>query len=123
MSKQFDYIFLIGDLHRTRVCGVLLTDVDQSNSSQYLVKTYQDWEAGSTTAYLATVKDNTNNSRRRKRAGNIDIYIGDKTSWNGYTNGQLKAKREYRYEHNTGSMCDEWKGWNYNSACINQLLM
>eukprot|EP00063_Salmo_salar_P005253 XP_013980088.1 PREDICTED: receptor-type tyrosine-protein phosphatase eta-like isoform X1 [Salmo salar] len=81
--------------------GVLVTsdinNVDQSNSSQYLVKTYQDWEAGSTTAYLATVKDNTNNSRRRKRAGNIDIYIGDKTSWNGYTNGQLKAKREYSY--------------------------
>ncbi|XP_064786416.1 receptor-type tyrosine-protein phosphatase eta isoform X3 [Oncorhynchus masou masou] len=79
--------------------GVLVTsdinNVDQSNSSQYLVKTYQDWEAGSTTAYLATVKDNTNNSRRRKRAGNIDIYIGDKTSWKGYTNGQLKAKREY----------------------------
>ncbi|KAM9570347.1 receptor-type tyrosine-protein phosphatase eta isoform 4-T4 [Salvelinus alpinus] len=81
--------------------GVLVTsdinNVDQSNSSQYLVKTYQDWEAGSTTAYLATVKDNTNNSRRRKRAGNIDIYIGDKTSWKGYTNGQLKAKREYSY--------------------------
>uniref|UniRef100_A0A673YMT0 protein-tyrosine-phosphatase n=1 Tax=Salmo trutta TaxID=8032 RepID=A0A673YMT0_SALTR len=81
--------------------GVLVTsdinNVDQSNSSQYLVKTYQDWEAGSTTAYLATVKDSTNNSRRRKRAGNIDIYIGDKTSWKGYTNGQLKAKREYSY--------------------------
>ncbi|XP_029524358.1 receptor-type tyrosine-protein phosphatase eta-like isoform X3 [Oncorhynchus nerka] len=81
--------------------GVLVTsdinNVDQSNSSQYLVKTYQDWEAGSTTAYLATVKDNTNNSRRRKRAGNIDIYIGDETSWKGYTNGQLKAKREYSY--------------------------
>ncbi|XP_035646574.1 receptor-type tyrosine-protein phosphatase eta isoform X2 [Oncorhynchus keta] len=81
--------------------GVLVTsdvnNVDQSNSSQYLVMTYQDWEAGSTTAYLATVKDNTNNSRRRKRAANIDIYIGDKTSWKGYTNGQLKAKREYSY--------------------------
>uniref|UniRef100_A0A8C7J8E2 protein-tyrosine-phosphatase n=1 Tax=Oncorhynchus kisutch TaxID=8019 RepID=A0A8C7J8E2_ONCKI len=118
LVQKFYYIFVIGDLYRTRVCGVLLADVDQSNSSQYLVKTYQDWEAGSTTAYLATVKDNTNNSRRRKRAGNIDIDIGDKTSWKGYTNGQLKAKREYRYEHNTGSMCDEWKGWNLQFSLV-----
>ncbi|KAK6309243.1 hypothetical protein J4Q44_G00207060 [Coregonus suidteri] len=78
-----------------------ITNVNNSNSMQYLVKTYQEWDESSTTAYLATVKENPSNnpsnSRRRKRAGNIDIVIGDKTSWKKYTNGQLKANRLYSY--------------------------
>ncbi|KAJ3596594.1 hypothetical protein NHX12_002999 [Muraenolepis orangiensis] len=87
--------------------GVLVTDsidgVDSSNLKQYLDKTYQHWSAGTTTTYLATVKGNLSTvgsgvrSRSVRDAGPLAVAVGDGGSWEAYTNGALKANRQYRY--------------------------
>ncbi|XP_076026454.1 receptor-type tyrosine-protein phosphatase eta-like isoform X2 [Genypterus blacodes] len=79
--------------------GVLVTnnikEVDTANMKQYLVKTYAEWSAESTAAYLATVTQIDLQSR--SSSSELIFDIGDSTQWEGYTNGGLKDNVQYRY--------------------------
>ena len=75
--------------------------MDSSKLKQYLNQTYQDWSAGRTSIYLATVKENLSpvrsgdNSRFRREVSDLLVDIGDGGTWKGYTNGALKARDKY----------------------------
>nr|XP_029134862.1 LOW QUALITY PROTEIN: receptor-type tyrosine-protein phosphatase eta [Labrus bergylta] len=77
--------------------GVLVT-ADNLNTSHfriYLEKTYTEWKAGHTQAYLATVKET--NFQSRSGESQINIAVGDDTTWEGYTNSPLQANGNYKY--------------------------
>uniref|UniRef100_UPI0037E8ED9F receptor-type tyrosine-protein phosphatase eta isoform X2 n=1 Tax=Semicossyphus pulcher TaxID=241346 RepID=UPI0037E8ED9F len=78
--------------------GVLVTDknIDTSDFKNYLGKTYNQWTAGETLAYLATVKE-INPSQSRSAATHLSLEVGDDTRWEGYTNGVLQAKGKYQF--------------------------
>ena len=57
-------------------------------------KTYDQWKAGDTSMYLATVKQT--NRQSRSTGSNLNIEVGDETKWEGYTNGALDATGEYQ---------------------------
>ncbi|XP_061826005.1 receptor-type tyrosine-protein phosphatase eta-like isoform X1 [Nerophis lumbriciformis] len=79
--------------------GVLITDnvnaADTSNMTQYLEKTYQQWEDKNTSTYLATVKER--NVLSRSQETNVVVDIGDGSKWEGYTNGALHGNGRYQY--------------------------
>ncbi|CAL8376120.1 unnamed protein product [Arctogadus glacialis] len=79
-----------------RYYGVLLTDslndMDSSELKQFLNQTYEDWSAGRTTTYLATVKEVESGDRSRR---NLPVEIGTGETWRGYTNGALRANHKY----------------------------
>ncbi|XP_075325609.1 receptor-type tyrosine-protein phosphatase beta [Odontesthes bonariensis] len=68
---------------------------DDPDSSIYLEKTYEEWKANSAKAYLATVINNTVQSRSSHEHLVIDIASG--STWSGYTNGALNPSESYRY--------------------------
>ena len=76
---------------------------DSSELKQFLNNTHEDWNAGRTSTYLATVKEipvrSGDNSRYIREASTSDLLvdIGDGGTWKGYPNGALKANRGYRY--------------------------
>ncbi|KAF7668966.1 hypothetical protein LDENG_00273380, partial [Lucifuga dentata] len=79
--------------------GVLVTNnidgVDTLNLKQYLVKTYADWSALSTSVYLATVTQKF--LQTRSSTNHLTLDIGDTTHWEAYTNGVLKDNEQYQY--------------------------
>ncbi|CAL8296546.1 unnamed protein product [Boreogadus saida] len=87
-----------------RYYGVLLTDslndMDSSELKQFLNQTYENWSAGRTTTYLATVKEVESGVRsryKREVSRNLPVEIGTGETWRGYTNGALRANHKYRY--------------------------
>lgn len=60
----------------------------------FLEKTYDQWKAKETDAYLATVKD----IRVQSRSGEdvVNIIVGDESTWEGYRNGPLDATGKYQ---------------------------
>ncbi|KAG7468403.1 hypothetical protein MATL_G00142530 [Megalops atlanticus] len=80
--------------------GILVTsDVnslpgEHKSLPQYLNKTYKDWQADNTVAYLAVVRTAEGISRN---AGNGLVVIGDGTEWNEYNNGPLKTSGSYSF--------------------------
>ncbi|XP_026167719.1 receptor-type tyrosine-protein phosphatase eta isoform X3 [Mastacembelus armatus] len=77
--------------------GVLVTDTDPvpNDSKHYLGKTYDQWKSKNTSVYLATVYENLFQSR--SEGNTLTINIGSKSSWKGYTNGELEATQKYQY--------------------------
>ncbi|XP_060931826.1 receptor-type tyrosine-protein phosphatase beta-like isoform X5 [Limanda limanda] len=79
--------------------GVLVKNnpdgVDASNLKKYMRNTYDQWRAGKTPMYLATVKER--NPQSRSGGNHLNIEVGDQTKWNGYTNGALDATGQYQY--------------------------
>ncbi|XP_077451337.1 receptor-type tyrosine-protein phosphatase eta-like [Stigmatopora argus] len=79
--------------------GVLLAEnVDESDTTdikQHLGNTYQQWIQGKTWLYLATVRDR--NVARRAVDPALTVHVGDGSTWMGYTNGELRGNRIYRY--------------------------
>ncbi|XP_042352632.1 receptor-type tyrosine-protein phosphatase eta isoform X3 [Plectropomus leopardus] len=110
-SLQIDSSLLDNTSGPITYVGVLVTDKipgDTSNLTKYLGKTYEQWKSGDTSVYLATVRKNSfpKKSRRtvreiisqsRNGGSFLNIDIGDKTTWEGYTNGVLDANKDYRY--------------------------
>ncbi|CAL8358679.1 unnamed protein product [Lota lota] len=89
-----------------RFYGVLVTDnISGMNSSdhKYLENTYEDWIAGRTSTYLATLKESLSpdqsgvKSRYIREVPNLLVAIGDGGSWKIYKNGALKANQQYRF--------------------------
>ncbi|KAJ7997630.1 hypothetical protein DPEC_G00214120 [Dallia pectoralis] len=80
-----------------QLCAVLVTSnftgVNESNSGQYLLKTYNDWITGATPVYLATVT----NTSSFTRAQTFEMIVGNRISWNNYTNGELITNNVYRF--------------------------
>ncbi|XP_030649300.1 receptor-type tyrosine-protein phosphatase eta [Chanos chanos] len=62
-----------------------------SSVNQYLTKTYENWVAGETSTYLATVKQHQATDSQHT------VVIGDETTWEGYKNGELNAKGTYSF--------------------------
>ncbi|XP_054475501.1 tenascin-X-like isoform X1 [Anoplopoma fimbria] len=78
--------------------GVLVTNTppgDTSDLTKYVGKTYKQSEKKETLVYMATVVNNTIQSRSGMSHQNIEI--GDGSQWQGYTNGLLKANGKYQY--------------------------
>ncbi|XP_034542618.1 tenascin-X-like isoform X4 [Notolabrus celidotus] len=77
--------------------GVLVTEHNPDTSSfrDYLGKTYDEWKEEKTPAYLATVKEVDSPSRSGDTYINIDV--GDKSVWKGYSNGVLQANGNYKF--------------------------
>ncbi|XP_029908872.1 receptor-type tyrosine-protein phosphatase eta-like isoform X2 [Myripristis murdjan] len=78
--------------------GVLVTNNAEGidgDLKQFLSKTYEDWSAKNSPAYLATLKENTLQSRSTDDY--LTLTVGDASKWKGYTNGALKANELYRY--------------------------
>ncbi|KAM7003473.1 receptor-type tyrosine-protein phosphatase eta-like [Tautogolabrus adspersus] len=77
--------------------GVLVTaqNLDTSDFRSYLGKTYTEWKAGDTQAYLATVKET--NFKTRSGESQLNIEVGDDTTWKGYTNGALQSNGKYQF--------------------------
>lgn len=74
---------------------------EESNLTQYLSKTHQDWTEGSTPTYLAVVGNLSQvgsgvDSRSLEEEIN-QIVIGNDGLWEGYNNGALEANKPYRY--------------------------
>jgi len=67
---------------------------DESDSSNYLEKTYEEWKENSAKAYLATVINNNFQSRRSHEY--LEINIANGSTWNDYTNGALNPSETYR---------------------------
>ncbi|XP_029379134.1 receptor-type tyrosine-protein phosphatase beta-like isoform X3 [Echeneis naucrates] len=61
----------------------------------YLDQSYDDWKAGKTQAYLATIMEVDVPSRSTE--DNLIMNVGNGSKWNGYTNGPLEAKGRYQY--------------------------
>ncbi|XP_056455026.1 fibronectin isoform X2 [Gadus chalcogrammus] len=87
-----------------RYYGVLLTDslndMDSSELKQFLNQTYENWSAGKTTTYLATVRKVESGDRsrfKREVSRNLPVEIGTGEAWRGYTNGALRANHKYRF--------------------------
>lgn len=57
-------------------------------------KTYNQWKAGETPVYLATVTETAFQSRSGEN--DLDIEIGDESKFEGYTNGALDATGKYQ---------------------------
>lgn len=77
--------------------GVLMTSNlsdDTSDFTKYLGNTYDEWKAGSTPRYLATVKKTI---QTRSEENPLSIQVGDGSHWEGYINGALDASRKYQY--------------------------
>ncbi|KAG5849218.1 hypothetical protein ANANG_G00107630 [Anguilla anguilla] len=77
--------------------GVLVTSDLQSLSGKnnsllktYLNKTYDKWTEGSTTTYLAILKDSE--SRKRNSGNDLVVVVGDGTKFGLYRNGPLTSK-------------------------------
>ncbi|XP_072241597.1 receptor-type tyrosine-protein phosphatase eta [Leuresthes tenuis] len=96
-SIQLDRDLLDNSNGPIKYVGVLVKRdiLDESDSSNYLEKTYDEWKANSAKAYLATVINNTFQSRSSHEHLEIDIANG--STWNGYTNGALNPGETYRY--------------------------
>ncbi|XP_041651491.1 receptor-type tyrosine-protein phosphatase beta isoform X4 [Cheilinus undulatus] len=79
-----------------RYVGVLVMNenTDTSDFRSYLEKTHAQWDAGNTPAYLATVREI--NLQSRSEDAQLVIVVGDSSIWKGYTNGALKANRNYQ---------------------------
>ncbi|XP_062418961.1 receptor-type tyrosine-protein phosphatase eta [Pungitius pungitius] len=80
--------------------GVLVTEQlpDDKDFTAYVGRTYQEWIEGATPGYMATVKTVTENSfSSRSEEEHLDIEIGDRSKWEGYINGALKARGKYHY--------------------------
>ncbi|KAL0968000.1 hypothetical protein UPYG_G00260820 [Umbra pygmaea] len=91
--------------------GVLITSGNGvSNAQQYLGKTYINWKEKSTETYMATVRNYSSISRRRKRAANIDIMIGDGSNSLNYYNGQLVPNSHYSYAIVLFTQCETTDG-------------
>ncbi|XP_059191053.1 receptor-type tyrosine-protein phosphatase eta isoform X2 [Centropristis striata] len=79
--------------------GVLVTNSpasDQlSNLTEYVGKTYAQWQAKDTPVYLAAVRDNIFQSRSAER--HLTIEVGNGSKFEGYTNGALAATKKYQY--------------------------
>ena len=75
-------------------------DMDSSELKQFLNQTYENWTAGKTTTYLATVRKVESGDRsrfKREVSRNLPVEIGTGEAWRGYTNGALRANHKYRY--------------------------
>ncbi|XP_035273586.1 receptor-type tyrosine-protein phosphatase eta-like isoform X4 [Anguilla anguilla] len=77
--------------------GVLVTSDRRSLSVEnnsllktYLNKTYDKWTEGSTTTYLAILKDSE--SRKRNSGNDLVVVVGDGTKFGLYRNGPLTSK-------------------------------
>ncbi|XP_028307374.1 receptor-type tyrosine-protein phosphatase eta isoform X2 [Gouania willdenowi] len=80
--------------------GVLVTDSslaadESSDLRKYLGKTYSEWKAKSTPAYLATMAD-TGNIFQSRSNHDLIIEIGTGDGWNGYYNGALEGNKKYQ---------------------------
>lgn len=86
--------------------------MNASKLKQYLSKTDQDWSAGNTPAYLATVKEllAQEHQRSAQNASDQIVSVGDGGTWEGYTNRPLRANQEYRYGRGNASRLS----YNYN---------
>uniref|UniRef100_A0A3Q3L5T9 protein-tyrosine-phosphatase n=1 Tax=Mastacembelus armatus TaxID=205130 RepID=A0A3Q3L5T9_9TELE len=73
----------------------VLPDPVPNDSKHYLGKTYDQWKSKNTSVYLATVYENLFQSR--SEGNTLTINIGSKSSWKGYTNGELEATQKYQY--------------------------
>ncbi|XP_078113681.1 receptor-type tyrosine-protein phosphatase eta-like isoform X1 [Sander vitreus] len=80
--------------------GVLVTNTFSGNTSdslKYVEKNYNQWKAGETPGYMATVNNWTQPIQTRSVESYLNIEIGDESKWNGYTNGALDATGHYQF--------------------------
>lgn len=69
---------------------------NNSDSLKYVETTYDQWKAGETPAYMATVNNRTQQIQTRSVESHLNLEIGDGSIWNGYTNGALDATGNYQ---------------------------
>ncbi|KAJ8247584.1 hypothetical protein GJAV_G00248000 [Gymnothorax javanicus] len=80
--------------------GVLVTDKEDLSGGKtlfqsYLNKTYENWTAGHTSAYLAVLK--IMESRSHNGGNSSVVVIGDGSKSCSYRNGPLKSSKTYRF--------------------------
>ncbi|XP_051991637.1 receptor-type tyrosine-protein phosphatase eta-like [Xyrauchen texanus] len=73
------------------VSSGIIDNLRESSTHYDQLKTYKDWKAKHCTTYLAVVKEGRRDMKEQT------IVIGDQTTWNGYTNGELDAKGIYSF--------------------------
>ncbi|XP_031138584.1 receptor-type tyrosine-protein phosphatase eta isoform X2 [Sander lucioperca] len=99
-TLQIDPILLDSTSGPITQVGVLVTKSFSGNNSdslKYVETTYDQWKAGETPAYMATVNNRTQQIQTRSVESHLNLEIGDGSIWNGYTNGALDATGNYQF--------------------------
>lgn len=79
---------LIDSVHVNNLFSIITAPAD-GDAKDYLGKTYSEWQNGDAPVYLATVIENSFQSRSVQEK--LFIQVGDETQWEGYTNGLLNS--------------------------------